>query len=36
MSTVTKYASSGRGVCQWFSKCGSRYPKDKESVASAI
>jgi len=35
-SAVTKYASIGRGVCQWFSTCGSRYQKDKETVVSAM
>jgi len=35
-SAVMKYASIGRGVCQWFSTWGSRYQKDKETVVSAI
>jgi len=33
-SAVTTHVSSGRGVCQWFSACGSRYQKDKETVVS--
>jgi len=35
-NAVTKYASSGRGICQWFSTCGSQYQKDKETVVSVI